>query len=79
MMTFEKNVDLTGHACVLCFSNGALHMLILPRPVRPNCRRLPDKSTAGPLQGGLPKISGYERRGDSYAAMFQGLEKGIGL
>ena len=54
-------------------------MLILPRPVRPNCRRLPDKSTAGPLQGGLPKISGYERRGDSYAAMFQGLEKGIGL
>eukprot|EP00904_Undaria_pinnatifida_P004351 jgi/Undpi1/13917/HiC_scaffold_9.g03568.m1 len=38
-----------------------------------------DKSTAGPLQKGLPKTSGYERRGDNYPALFQGLEKGVGL
>lgn len=62
---------------------AALHVLILlPRLTRPKLclrRPFPDKSTSGPLQGGLPKISGYEHRGDSYTAMFQGLEKGIGL
>ncbi|CAM9815652.1 unnamed protein product [Pylaiella littoralis] len=38
-----------------------------------------DKKSGGPLQGGFPKVSGYEHSGDSYAAMFKGLQAGVGL
>eukprot|EP00752_Nemacystus_decipiens_P006971 g6254.t1 len=38
-----------------------------------------EKKSAGPLQGGLPKTSGYERSGDSYGTMFKGLQTGVGL
>ncbi|CAM9322475.1 unnamed protein product [Ectocarpus sp. 13 AM-2016] len=38
-----------------------------------------DKKSRGPLQGGLPKTSGYERSGESYDAIFKGLQGGIGL
>lgn len=38
-----------------------------------------DKKSGGPLQGSLPKTSGYERSGDNYAAVFKGLQGGVGL
>ena len=38
-----------------------------------------DKKSGGPLQGSLPKTSGYERSGGNYGEMFKGLQTGIGL
>ncbi|CAM9547189.1 unnamed protein product [Scytosiphon promiscuus] len=38
-----------------------------------------DKKSRGPLQGNLPKTSGFERSGDNYAAMFKDLQSGVGL
>ncbi|CAM9754478.1 unnamed protein product [Ascophyllum nodosum] len=37
-----------------------------------------DKRTSGPLQGSFPKTSGYERKGETYEGLFQGLQAGIG-
>lgn len=42
-------------------------------------RRCADKKTAGPLQSGLAKPSGYEITADTYQAMLEGLKQGVGM